>query len=505
MGCGMCIELLLSSDVGHDVQQSEFLADAAMVAVEATLADLWVEQSTAWSHLDQAVDSTSRSVPVTLIYVPSRISMSSVPSARGIWKHDKLTASLPHFFERKILSTALDSHVNCEPPGYRTEFDKSLNEGVMTYAVTGHKVCGHVIDLVERVDRTKRPEPACIIFVYGPVDVLRPAASLAQREPTKAYQELLKEGALQPLNSRENEDDDDDEELALGRTRTVYRWLQGATLAEPASLKDVKVGEQLQYTGQPGSYCIALHVPTARLRRPEGRDSPVVQLRETKPPGMEVEMGVNLVQAAARRDEDGVRSLLRKKADVHFCDGRGWTALHAACSVRPCWPILNSLLQRGSDVCARTRDGLMPYDIAESAEHHDIVEELQKRMRKHKSGKYMIHSHVGMSGGAQNEDFAHTIGRRIADEDALPMLREFAALLMDKYQDAEVAFKAFDINGNGSLSGSEFIQYARLLNFNGDLMVVFKALDKDRLGDISITEFELLQSLHQETLDSIPE
>mmetsp|Transcript_44465 Transcript_44465/g.105371 ORF Transcript_44465/g.105371 Transcript_44465/m.105371 type:complete len:429 (+) Transcript_44465:110-1396(+) len=425
--------------------------------------------------------------------------MAQTPSIKGIWKHDKLTASLPKFFERKILSTALDAHVNCEPPGYRTEFDAKLGEGVLRHEATGVRVCGHVIDLVERVDRTKRPESATIIFVYSPLEVLKPVAELAQREPTKAFQELMKVGALKPLHSggHQNDDDDGDEELALGRTRTIYRWLEGATLAEPASL----VNGRQALAGQPGSYCVALHLETARLRRAAGQDSPLVLLREAKASPMEVELGVCLVEAATNRDEETLRSLLRKRADVHFRDVRGWTALHAACSVRPCWPILNSLLQRGSDVCARTRDGLMPYDIAERAEHHDIAEELQRRLRQHKTGKFLPHAHVGMGGGASNEDFAHTMGRRVADEDAVPLLRDFAAVLMGKYENAVSAFKAFDINNNGSLSGSEFVQYARLLNFQGDLMVVFKALDKDRLGDISVEEFKLLQNLHSEGLD----
>eukprot|EP00971_Amphidinium_carterae_P099082 1959268-Amphidinium_carterae.1 len=47
--------------------------------------------------------------------------------------------------------------------------------------------------------------------------------------------------------------------------------------------------------------------------------------------------------------------------------------------------------------------------------------------------------------------------------------------MMYKYPNAEKAFKIFDINRNGSLSLSEFAQYAKTF-FTGDVTSVYKVL-----------------------------
>jgi len=73
------------------------------------------------------------------------------------------------------------------------------------------------------------------------------------------------------------------------------------------------------------------------------------------------------------------------------------------------------------------------------------------------------------------------------------MLSEFSLLLMSKYPNAGKAFKAFDLNNNGTLSAAEFTGSVSGLRYSGDATAVFKALDLDRLGDISMSEFQRLQ------------
>lgn len=97
-------------------------------------------------------------------------------------------------------------------------------------------------------------------------------------------------------------------------------------------------------------------------------------------------------------------------------------------------------------------------------------------------------------GRRRSDAEAHRKGRRMSDAEAESELLKFSAALFNKYESVEGAFKAFDINGNGTLSGSEFNHYAKYL-YNGDCVAVFKALDGDRGGDISIEEFKFLKKL----------
>jgi len=92
-------------------------------------------------------------------------------------------------------------------------------------------------------------------------------------------------------------------------------------------------------------------------------------------------------------------------------------------------------------------------------------------------------------------------GRRLDPEAAAAVLRQFAVVLMNKYGDVKTAFQAFDINGNGTLSGSEFAQYAKLI-YEGDVTAVFKALDVDAEGDISVKEFGILRKIYNEMKNS---
>lgn len=88
-------------------------------------------------------------------------------------------------------------------------------------------------------------------------------------------------------------------------------------------------------------------------------------------------------------------------------------------------------------------------------------------------------------------------GRRLGGAAALNLLREFASVIYQRYPTAEAAFEAFDINGSGTIGPSEFEIVSRPI-FRGDTTRVFKALDVDREGDISIEEFKFLELIHNE-------
>merc|ERR1719401_563806 len=94
--------------------------------------------------------------------------------------------------------------------------------------------------------------------------------------------------------------------------------------------------------------------------------------------------------------------------------------------------------------------------------------------------------------------YASKSGKRVSEEESLQVLQDFSVVLIKRYGNYKKAFKAFDYNGNGSLSGAEFTTAAKQLGFPGDLTTVFKAMDGDRLGDISVSEFQILQELYDE-------
>jgi len=85
----------------------------------------------------------------------------------------------------------------------------------------------------------------------------------------------------------------------------------------------------------------------------------------------------------------------------------------------------------------------------------------------------------------------------MSDSVAEAILYEFAVVALKKYGDMTTAFKDFDINGNGTLSASEFIHHFKDL-FEGDATAIFKALDQDRAGDICVKEFTRLETLHEQ-------
>lgn len=94
-------------------------------------------------------------------------------------------------------------------------------------------------------------------------------------------------------------------------------------------------------------------------------------------------------------------------------------------------------------------------------------------------------------------EYASRKGRRLNADEAEDELRRFAVVMLTKYDSVQAAFKAFDINGNGTLSGSEFCHYAKFI-YDGDATAVFKALDQDRGGDITVEEFKVLGQMFKQ-------
>mmetsp|Transcript_14910 Transcript_14910/g.27984 ORF Transcript_14910/g.27984 Transcript_14910/m.27984 type:complete len:469 (-) Transcript_14910:131-1537(-) len=75
-------------------------------------------------------------------------------------------------------------------------------------------------------------------------------------------------------------------------------------------------------------------------------------------------------------------------------------------------------------------------------------------------------------------------------------VRAFAALLVKKFDSLDKAYSYFDGNKNQQLGMTEFVSGARALRFAGDARSVFKELDRNNNGNISIQEFKILRALH---------
>jgi len=73
------------------------------------------------------------------------------------------------------------------------------------------------------------------------------------------------------------------------------------------------------------------------------------------------------------------------------------------------------------------------------------------------------------------------------------LLRAFANAVFRRYPDEVSAFHAFDLNGNGVISMSEFQASADSLRFQGDAASVFWELDTNRRGALGRSEFAMLR------------
>jgi len=257
-------------------------------------------------------------------------------------------------------------------------------------------------------------------------------------------------------------------------------------------------------------WCLALHLPAERCRC--GFNHGVEIMRPQLPVPMDVHKGPSSVanltrrlhEAVRARDEEEVRALLHAGAKASMSDSRGWNALHTACSVRPKWTVLNQLLRVGSDTCARTRNSELPCDIADAASNDDVSTKIKQRMQQNKFGRHLPQATSVLSASASrllgltslDNDAAHGMGRRKDAAESRAMLKDFARELLSKYPDSDAAFRAFDINNNGSLTQSEFTYSVKMMGYQGDLVSLFKALDIDRLGNVSVSEFAELQRIH---------
>jgi len=294
---------------------------------------------------------------------------------------ESLASDLSRYFERKL--TVKGDVVACEPIGYKTELEKKLDHAVvLRHAESGIRICCDPVDLVERVDFKKLPGPTRVVFLYlDDVKVFKLAAKVARTQPRDALAIFIDNGLLSPSSAPAVDEDGEpiDGELA---------WYRGFSCLEPPSLFFGAGGPKRGSAC--GSLCFALFVLEDYCRQLGAEDSlEMLDLRDAVQ-DPEVNWGVHLIHAASQRDVAGVRYYLEKGADPNFADCRGWTALHTAVSwKRPCWPVLDILLEV-CDVCAQTRNGERPVDLAEKCNQASIMDALNQKMLVHPVGQHVV-------------------------------------------------------------------------------------------------------------------
>jgi len=276
------------------------------------------------------------------------------------------------------------------------------------------------------------------------------------------------------------------------------------------------------WSGAP--YCVAIHLPSHQVRSSRRSDAgwdmmelwfPGGPPREASPgfwiwpPALarppEVDHGLRLIEAAAQRDDQTVRALLQARANPDFQDRRGWTALHAACHARPKWEVLDQLFEV-CDLCARTHDGLLACDLSDMGAHEDVSIRVKELMQQHRKAKHFPQATSALTSAAKaalgltstNWNAAASIGKRRTEGEETNLLHDFAVQLMSKFKNSDAAFKAFDVNSNGTLRRSEFTTSCGQWKLPGDAVAIFKAIDVDRQGDVSQVEFRMLQHVYAE-------
>jgi Ca2+-binding EF-hand superfamily protein len=73
--------------------------------------------------------------------------------------------------------------------------------------------------------------------------------------------------------------------------------------------------------------------------------------------------------------------------------------------------------------------------------------------------------------------------------------RAFATMLLQKFPSVEEAFASIDLSGEGVLSMNEFEVGVKALRWGGDSRAVFKEMDLDKNGTLSVKEFSRLMLL----------
>lgn len=304
---------------------------------------------------------------------------------------ETISSDLARFFYRKVVvKTPAMDFVRAEPEGYHAKWDRESTRAVLRHQATGIRVAADCLDLVERVDRRAPDEPTRIVYCYmniaaGHTTHFTEVARLANRWPRDAWKYMVQEGFLKRIEGSE-----DDKGLA---------WYSGAvTSMDPAHVLRKSEHRVLARTEEPwhgADWCVALFLPARCIKPVPGGGPEVLQLVE--PPDYEdapedhvfVDWGIQLIEAASRRDANGVRSALENNADPNFADMRGWTALHAASGIRPAWEVFDLLLPV-CDVIARTHTGVLPVDLADKGGQDDTAAVLRERMRQHPKGKHLV-------------------------------------------------------------------------------------------------------------------
>lgn len=416
----------------------------------------------------------------------------------GVPRHE--STDLHQYFDRRLRQRR--DALRLEPLGYQSVYHRGTAGLVLQHDATGITIGFHALDLVERADRGQLPEPAQIVFVYVPAQVFDAVAGMPPWNPAGVWEALVNHGALR----RCVEEDAQPDYRAQQETSVLGKgWFGLVTTLSPEDLRG-RGRRDLTCCNLPWNglmHCVALHVLKRQCRASPAGDG-AMEIRapdEDEVPGVP---DVPLVQAAARRDPKAVAALLAAKALPSAADSRGWTALHAACSVRPCWEVLDQLIAV-SDVCARTLDGQLPVDMAMSRCSDDVVNTLQTHMAEHRVGAHLPQttalSAAGMMArdGPMNWNHAAERGRRSRDSRrTAELLKIFAEMVFSKYKTVQQAFEAIDVNKTGTLTAYEIIAACKEMSFPGDATTVFKALDLNMMGDISLDEFSVLQTYHMQ-------
>lgn len=304
---------------------------------------------------------------------------------------ESISKDLARFFVRKlVVATPAEDFLRKEPVGYHSTWDSESCRPVLRHVASGIRVAVDPIDVIERVDRRDTAEPSRIVFVYlsvaaGDTPTFTEAARLANTRPRVAFNLLVKHGLLRPVEGSENTD-------GLG-------WYTGnVTSMDPAHVfrrMEHRVMARPEEPWYGADFCIAFHT-FARCIRPVAGGAPEVlqiqeptRIHEAPDDAVEVDYGVQLMEAASRRDPAGVRKCLEAGADPNFVDTRGWSALHAASAIRPAWEVFELLLPV-CDIVARTKLGQLPVDLADKCGQADTAAVLRERMRKDKKGCHLL-------------------------------------------------------------------------------------------------------------------